>query len=263
MFSFLYADQSVMSKAAVIASARTGDLILYAGAPTPIRTRSASPNVTSSKHLARRKSNELSSSIDESIVPTIGPTQLSKLQAASLSCSSLLAMLAPAIAFAGGGERESSACVDCVGVVVETPSGGEAGVLIYDAAGTLFVHPLSNIVNRPACLRPLMILSDADTNNSVLKRQALHKFLRAAVEDLCSGRLSSATHAQVAQSQIALAAHLLFAAGVLAQPPHEFCAPRGVGAIADVAHLFGADALHLDAALTRDYAYAHQIWMSS
>jgi len=272
MLSFLYADRSVLSKAAVMASARTGDLILYAGAPaTPksssstIKTRSASPQTTSSKHIARRKSNEPLSAIDDGGVPTIGPTQLAELQSGSLSCTALLAMMVPAIAFAGGGERESSVSVDCVGVVVERPSGEEAGVLIYDALGTLIVHPLSKIVNRPACLRPLMILNDSEssTTNSVLRRQQLHSFLRSAIDDLCNGRLSGATQAQITQSQSALAAHLLYAAGVLAQPPHEFCTPRGPGAIDDVEHLFGADALHLDMALTRDYAYAHQIWLGS
>ncbi len=266
MLSFIYGDQSVMSKSAVVASARTGDLILYASAPpAPLvkRASMASKLVSSSKNINRRRSAELTSTTDDDgiDVPTIGLTK----DLGSLSCTALLAMMMPAIACSGG-ERESLRPVDCIGVVIENAGDSEASVLIFDTTRMLILLPLSAIINRPACLRPLMFVGETATVSasgvpiSIMKRQALHNFLRSAVEDLCNDRLSTTTIEKLVQSQIHLAAHLLYTTGVIGVPPDQFCAPRN--GVVDVEALVGADALYLGQALPRDYAYGNPIWLS-
>jgi len=262
MLSFIYADQSTLSKHAVLAGARTGDLILYAGAPTSAvaRRHSSSPK---QKACARgRQSREAST--DELFVPTIGQT--AEVTRASMSCTSLLAMLMPAIAFSGG-ERETLAELDCVGIVIERPNGEEACMLIYDVDRTLILLSLSKIVNRPACLRPLLLLASESGGSGVAaaaRRVALHRFLRTTIDDLCSDRISTALHERVLQSQPYLAAHLLHSAGVITVSAQEFCTVRLNGPMtgSDIEQLFGADAPHLDMAMTRDFAYGNQIWLS-
>lgn len=259
MLAFVYADRSVLSKSAALLSARTGDLILYAAAPPPKRPSPATAD-------RRRRSREFVADEDY-YVPTVGATP-PELAAGHLSCTSLLAMLMPAIALSDG-EREASRDVDCVGVVVEKPASDESCVLIYDANRRLILLPLSCIINRPACLRPLLLVGDGKSSNAhaASRRQALHKFLARSVDDLCADRLSTVTHERTMQSQTYLAAHLLYAAGVLAVPPHEFCAPRELAhregdGVQDAAFLFGAETLHLDMSVTRDYAYGNPIWLS-
>lgn len=263
MLSFVYADQSPLSKQAVIASARTGDLIMYASAPTPASTPPLAKRNSKTANQRRREQP------GDAMVPTIGQTLEKARSLSSLSCTSLLAMLMPAIAFSGG-EREASCELDCVGVVVEKPNGDEASLLIYDVNRTLTLLPLSKVVNRPACMRPLLLVAADDGGNGATvtaRRHALHKFLRTTIDDLCGDRLPPTTHERVMQSQLYLAAYLLFTAGVVGVPPHEFCAPRelrrgSADSGATVEYLFGAETLHLDQAMTRDYAYGNQIWLS-
>jgi hypothetical protein len=277
MLSLVFADQSVVSSSTALAGARTGDLILYASAPPPspaqqhLVKRGSTSSKSKLRDTTRRRSTESNAGAadeddDSNNVPTIGPAKaIEAARAGALSCTALLAMLMPAIAFSGG-EREPLQPVDSVGIVVEKPNGGETSMLIYDSTKTLILLPLSKLVNRPACLRPLLFIGEASTPSingtptSVVRRQALHKFLHSAVDDLCRHRLSHETLENVVHSQTQLAAHLLFSAGIIDVSPREFCSPRN-GAV-DVEALFGAESLHLDQALTQEYAYGNQIWLA-
>jgi hypothetical protein len=234
MLSFVFADANPMSRHAVVSAARTGDLLLYC-------------SVSTSSVAAKRSG---------PFVPTIG--QCSETAKRKMSFLSLLSMSIPAIACTGG-ERETLAELDCVGVVVEKPN-GDTGILIYDSHHTLTMQPLAGLTNRPACLRPLMIVNE----NSNARRMMLHRLLQTTVNDLCLDRLSATTQERAIQSQCFLAAFLLFTAGILHVPAQDFCSTRQFmwTAGTETEQLFGAEALYLDNKLTRDYAYGNQIWLS-
>ena len=241
----MYADRAPMSGRALVASARTGDLVLYTRAPTP--PSSPPPSL---RH-GRRKEKQI-----ETTVPTIGAVQQ---ETSWFSLSKLLAMLPAAIACSEG-VRETTQHLDCVGVVVESAPGTEACVLIYDSDNTLIMLPLSAVVNRPLCLRPLLTSRINNDKQALALRQAVHTRLKHAVDDLCKERVSPSVLAETLNSQCYLVAYLLARAGVIAPTPSEFRAYSPTPDDAEQA--FGAEASLLDVNLKAEFAYGNQIWFS-
>jgi len=247
----MFADRSPMSSHAVLAGARTGDVVLYAGAQ--IRPSSA----TNTPQPTRKR---------ERSIPTVfGANSKSKENdnvtvTGCFSLSAFLSMLPPAIACSDGA-RDASVSMDCVAIVVESNDDDEPNLLIYDSDDVLVTLPLSCLTNRPACLRPLLTArSSGSEKHALAQRQAVHRLLKAAVDDICCDRLMKSTQTETMQSQTYLAGYLLWRAGVLAPNPAEFRAYSTTPNDAEI--MFGAEASILDVNLKQEYAYGNQIWLS-
>jgi hypothetical protein len=170
--------------------------------------------------------------------------------------SRLLSMTPCAIALVGDGVRDSRVRLDRVAIVIESRA-AVPELLMFNKQNVLVVTPLERMRNRPICLRPLFTESaEGNDKKERSRRGAVHQLLLAAVDDLVTeGKLPARTLEQAQQSSAFLCAFLLHRAAVLPIEPEKFC-----GATDDVEQLFGADALHLDRALLREFAYGHQIW---
>jgi hypothetical protein len=171
--------------------------------------------------------------------------------------SALLSMLPCAIALSDG-VRESRTRLDRVAVVIESRLSAPE-LLIFNQKNVLVVVPLERMIHRPICLRPLF--TDNATGSDKLERSrrgAVHQLLLSAIDELTNGRLPQRTLEQAQQSSAFLTAFLLHRAAVLPIAPEKFCAQD----FDDVEQLFGADTLHIDRVLLREFAYGHQIWFT-
>jgi hypothetical protein len=249
MFSFVFGDLSPLPRDAVCASARTGDLILYASSPAPI----AVPSNASQTRLKKKKK--------ESPRPDALHIDIRETRTivAPFSFGALFTML-PAAIWSADGVRESSVNLDRVAVVIESRGQTEADVLIYNSENVLTLLPLSALLDRPACLRPLMTEQIGNDKVSQTRRQLIHRLLTEAVRDLTMGRAPPTTIERTKSSSAFLATYLLFFSNIITQSPSKFCDTDDAN-IDDISYLFGADTLYVDNVLVRDYAYGNQIWM--